>query len=356
MNIAIINSGQKEFLQKCTNSLIDTVEPLEFDIHIIKEKEYREVTLNTILKKYGGEDILIFGDDIIFTKSWFEFLMANRDKGDIIGFSMLYPGTDKVQDTGYDLVSIDNEVSLKPQNRGKKVGNIEIFAFRECDALNGCALFIKKEVFAKIPEVPLEGMNRWGEFLYMNEAHKLGFKTVVLGHYLYHYGKSTKINPNKKLSSESYLLEKEIWSNIVDKYIDKQRIKIHIKKVLSDELKNTLLSTKRILFYGAGTVSEFIYKKLHGDLESNSIDFCSGLPEEEGKVFCNKKNLFYKNAQFKNYDAIIITVFQKEREIFNLIKGYIKKQKVCYITQETIGNIVKFDIKQLDNNGSVEIE
>lgn len=350
MNVAIINSEQKDLLQKCISSLIDTVETIGFDIHIIKEEEYREVTLNTILKKYGGEDILIFGDDIIFTKGWFEFLMANRDKGNIIGFSMLYPGTDKVQDTGYDLVSIDNEISLKPQNRGKGVDDIEKFVFRQCASVNGCALYIKKAVIEKIPEVPLEGVNRWGEFLYMNEAHKLGFKIVVLGHYLQHHGKSTKINPNKKLSSESYLLERDIWSSIVDKYIDKYRIKVYIKKVLSHELKNTTLSNKRILFYGAGTVSEFIYEKLHDGLDLKSIDFCSGLQEEEGKSFCNKKIIFYKNVDFKNYGIIIITVFQKEREIVDLIKNYIEKQKMYYITQETIDNVIKLDIKRIENH------
>lgn len=348
MNLAIINSGQKDLLQKCVGSLIDTVEAIEFDIHIIKEKEYREVTLNTILKRYGYKDLLIFGDDVIFTKGWFEFLMTNRNKGDIIGFSMLYPGTDKVQDTGYDLVSIDNEVSLKPQNWGKKVDDIEKFIFRACDSLNGCALYIKKSVIDKIPVVPLEGMNRWGEFLYMNEAQKNRFKVIVLGHYLYHYGKSTKINPNKLLSSESYLLEKKIWSNIVDKYVDKHRIKRHIKKVLSEELKNIVLLNKRILFYGAGTVSEFIYKKLYDELDLEFMDFCSGLPEEEGKVFCHKRILFHKNVQFKNYDIIVITVFQKEQEILNLIKDYIKKQEVYYIVQETINNIIRFDIKRLN--------
>ena len=354
MNVIIINSGQKELLQKCISSLMDTVEPLEFDIHIIKEKEYREVTLNTIFKMYGRDDLLIFGDDIIFTDGWFEFLMANRNRGDIIGFSMLYPDTDKVQDTGYDLVSIDNDVSLKPQNRGNKKREIEKFIFRQCDALNGCALYIKKRVIDRIPEVSLEGMNRWGEILYMSEAQKEGFEVIVLGHYLYHYGKSTKVNPNKLLSSESYLLEKQIWNSIVDKYIDRNRIKKHLTRVISDGLKNTIISTKRILFYGAGTVSEFIYEKSQEGLDLNFIDFCSGLQEEEGNAFCDKRILFYKNVQFKNYDTVVITVLQKEEEIFNMIQNYIDKQKVYYVTQETIEDIIKLDIRQLYNTDLVE--
>ncbi len=294
MNLVIINSGQKKFLRECLISLLNTSETINFDVHIVKEKEYREATLNAVLQEYGNDDILIFGDDIIFTKGWFEFLTRNKDKGDIIGFSMLYPGTDIIQDTGYDLAKIDDEIILKPENRGKQRNEIEKFNFRECDSINGCALFIKKRVIEKIPKAPLEGMNRWGEILYMNEAKKQGFKVIVLGHYLYHYGKSTKINPNKLLSSESYLLEKKLWKNIVDRYIDKKQIKIQFKKVLSDELKNTLLANKKILFYGAGTVSEFIYEKLKQDLDLRFIDFCSGLLEEKGKNFCNKKLSFIK--------------------------------------------------------------
>lgn len=354
MNLLIINSGQKEFLQKCISSLINTLENIECDINIIKEKDYREVTLNIILKKYGYEDLLIFGDDIIFTEGWFEFLMGNKNNGDIIGFSMLYPETDKIQDTGYDLVSIDNKISLRPQNRGEKVDDIEKYVFRECDSVNGCAMYIKKNVIDKISKVPVDGINRWGEFLYMNEAWKAGFKVIVLGHYLYHYGKSTKISQNKLLSSESYLLERDIWNKIVNKYIDINQIKIHFKKVLSNKLKDILLSNRKILFYGAGTVSEFICEKLHDELDLGLMDFCSGLHEEEGKGFCGKKILFYKNVPFKDYEIIIITVFQKEHKIFKIIKNYIGKQKIYYITQSTIGNIIKFDINRVNNNEKCE--
>ena len=80
MNLIIINSGQNDLLQKCINSLIETVEPIDFDIQIIKEEEYREVTLNAILKRYGYEDLLIFGDDIIFTKEWFKFLKNKTNR------------------------------------------------------------------------------------------------------------------------------------------------------------------------------------------------------------------------------------------------------------------------------------
>jgi len=346
MNLIIINSGQKFFLKNCLNSLINTTNLVNFDIHVIKEREYREVTFNTILKGYDSQDILIFGDDIVFTKGWFEFLTANKKNGDIIGFSMLYPGTDKVQDTGYDLVRIDNEIILKPKNRGEKKEKIKKFNFRECDSSSGCALFIKKNVAEKIRSTPVDGMNRWGEFLYMNEAKKKGFKVIVLGHYLYHHGKSTKINPNKLLSSESYMLEQKMWKKIVKQYINKEQIKIQLKKVLSKKIRSILLSKKKILFYGAGTISEFILKELKSELDLRFVDICSGLSEEKEKIFCGKRISFYKNVDFSNYDIVIVSVLQKEKVIFDLIKNFIDKKKLYYVVQETIGCLIKFGIKQ----------
>lgn len=345
MYLIIINSGQKEFLRKCIDSLIDTTDGMNFDLRIIKEGKYREATLSKILKDYNDQDILIFGDDIIFTPGWFESLVANMGKGDIIGFSMLYPDTDIVQDTGYDLVAIDGEIFLKPQNRGKKKNEIEKFNNRECDALNGCAMFIKNRVIKKIAEFPKEGKNRWGEFLYANEAKNKGFRVIVLDHYLYHYGVSTKVNPDKSFSSESYLAEKELWSDIVKKYINKDRIKIRCQRKLSDKLREILSREKNILFYGAGTVTKFIYENLEEILSQKHVDICSGLPEEEKKPFCGKKLLYSSNVEFDKYGIIIITVFQKEKKIFELIKNKVRRERVYYISQKTLGDDVNFDIK-----------
>jgi len=347
MKLIIINSGQANFLNECIGSLIHTIPNPSFDIYIIKEAEFREKTLNNIFNDFGQDDLLIIGDDIIFTKGWYEFLLANMDNGDIIGFSMLYPYSDTIQDTGYDLVRIGDDISLKAQNRGKLSSSVDIFVFRECDSLNGCALYIKKNVIEKVPLVPLEGLNRWGEFLYIYNARNVGLKAIVLGHYLHHHGKSTKANVEKRYSSESYLLEREIWSNIVNEFINKDLIKNSLEIVLSDQLVSTIISHRDILFFGAGTVSQVIFKKLYLDLQKKNISYCSGLQEEEGKPFCNSRIIFYKNVPFEEFEVIILTVFQKEKELLNLIRDYLQKQEIYFIDQTTTKENIILNIKKL---------
>lgn len=347
MKLIIINSRQIKFLSECINSLISTVPNLPFDIFIINEVEFREKTLNSIFGDFGQDDLLIIGDDIIFTEGWYEFLLANMKNGDIIGFSMLYPYSDTIQDTGYDLVRIGDDISLKAQNRGKISSSVSKFVFRECDSLNGCALYIKKHVIRRIPLVPLEGMNRWGEFLYIYKARNAGMKIIVLGHYLHHHGKSTKSNMEKRYSSESYLLEREIWTSIVNKFIDNKSIKNSLEIVLSDQLISTILSYKNILFFGAGTVSQTIFNRLNLYYFDKNVSYCSSLLEEEGKNFCNSQIVYYKNITYEDFDSIIITVFQKEYDLLDLIKDRVQKQEIYFIDQTTTSENILFNINRL---------
>ncbi|HEY4521723.1 MAG TPA: hypothetical protein VJH05_01120 [Candidatus Paceibacterota bacterium] len=332
--------------------IIDTNQGFSLDLnaHVVKELNSREETLNFILKNSAGEDVLIFGDDIILTPGWFLALENNKEKGDIIGFSSLYPDKDIIQDAGYDLAEIDGKISLFAQNRGKKLEEVLNFEARECDALNGCAMFIKKEVIEKIPTFSVEGKNRWGEFLYTNEAKKRGFKVCVLGHFLRHHGKGTKNNTDKSLSSESYMLEQGMWGEIVKKYIDSACVKIHLKKVLSENLKNFFSGNKKILIYGAGTVSEFIYNELKNKIDFSGVDFCSGFPEEKGKIFCGKEIRFYKDADFSKYEVVLISVLGKEKEIFELIKNRITSQNVFCVFQKVIDNAMVWDTQLLGLN------
>jgi GT2 family glycosyltransferase len=352
MKIVVLSALGNTVAQQCIASLFETTTSVDFDLFLVRERGSREQTLNFAMSLVGiDEDVLLVGDDIKLTPGWYEALMDNYDRADILGMSMLYPGTTKVQDRGYDLVQIDDRITLEAKDRGLPKDKITAFGSRSCDALCGCFMLVKKNVFNFVSGFSEEGQNRWGEFIFTQQAQKLGFNVIVLGHYLYHLGRSTKVNPNKSLSSESYLLEQRIWRNIVNKYVDKDQVKISIKKLLSRELENILLSNKRILFYGAGTILEFICKKLYDKSDLKFIDFCSGLPEEQGKVFLNKKISFYKNVQFKRYDIVVITVLGKEREVSNLIRKYIGGKKVYYVTQKTVGNIRRFNIKcALPNN------
>ena len=146
------------------------------------------------------------------------------DHGDIIGFSNLYPNTNIVQDTGYKLKLINKNITNEPQQRGLTTESYKAFGSSRCDSVMGCAMFIKKEVINSVKEFKLDGLNRWGELIFCYQAIKMGYKVTVVDHFLFHHGKSTKVNPNKNMSSESYAFEKKYWDAIVKKYFDKNDI------------------------------------------------------------------------------------------------------------------------------------
>ena len=340
MKIIICSAMVKEQLDRCLNSLKNSVEQ-ELDINILKEKEFREVTLNEAIKQNPDRDLFIVGDDIIFTKGWLECLEKNKDKGDILGFPMLYPNTNIIQDNGYDFIKIDDKISIEAKNRGKNKKDV-VLSCRECDSVCGCALFIKKEVFEKIPEFSLDGQNRWGEIIFCAMAKQNRFKVVVLNHYLYHAGKSTKVNKNIKYRSISYHYEKDGWNKVVEKYMPDKIIKYKYATILSKKTLNTL-EKGNILIYGIGTVSERIIK----GIQNKNVWFCTGLSEEEGLVFNNKKTKYFKNLNFKKYDKIILSPLYIADEIYQTIKPMLtEKNQVYYINKKTEGKRIIYDIEK----------
>ena len=127
--------------------LLKALSNYSFSVHLVKEREFREKTLNEGMKFIGKRDLLILGDDITLTDGWLQSLNKYKAKGDIIGFSMLYPNTKKIENTGYDIVQVDERITLIARNRGKDIRDIKEFNYTSCDAISGCAMFIKKEVF-----------------------------------------------------------------------------------------------------------------------------------------------------------------------------------------------------------------
>jgi len=168
--------------------LLKALSNYSFNVHLVKEREFREKTLNEGMKSIGKRDLLILGDDITLTDGWLQSLNKYKAKGDIIGFSMLYPNTKKIENTGYDIVQVDERITLIARNRGKDIRDIKEFNYTSCDAISGCAMFIKKEVLKELNRFSLDGQNRWGEFIFTQQAKKIGFKVIVLGHFLYHEG------------------------------------------------------------------------------------------------------------------------------------------------------------------------
>jgi hypothetical protein len=348
MEIVIINTGQTHFLKECLNSLYSTLQKPSFDVHIVLELEYREVTLNYILAQYGSGDLLIIADDIVFTDGWYLSLQSALTKGDIIGFSMLAPGTQQILDQGSELVSIAGQITMNAINRGKSIRDVEKFDFRSCFSCTGCALYIKKEVIREIPQFSKKGMNRWGEILYHVEAKKKGFRLIVLGHHLFHHGKSTKINPDKKLSSESYLIEKIMWNKLVEQMIPSSFVERELNITLSSSFTKTLEKNEQTLFYGAGTITEYILSNLSA-LIHDKYAICSGLPEEKGRQFMKSEVQFYKEVDFSGYSQVIITVVQKEKEIYSLLSPYLSRQQVFFVSKSIQDENILFELVSYSN-------
>jgi len=339
MKIVLISALGKEVLKECINSLLETF-PLDNDLLIIKEKAAREDSLNAAFKSIGKkDDILFVGDDIIFTPGWYGAFMKNYRVADILGLTTLYPGTDRIQDNGYDLVQVDNMITLEAKNRNKRISEIKLSEYRMCDAVCGCLMFIKKGVFELVPAFSRAGKNRWSEFIFAHLAKRKKAKVAVLSHCVYHGGVSTKTNPIKELSSISYQLEKKFWKPILDKYVDKKMIEIKYKRSLTVNLLEVLNSSQKILLYGAGTVTEFLLKYL----QNKKITICSGLPEEYGKVFHGHKIIDYKKALKEAYDLIVMTTL--------LIGESIYKNNISPIyNNEANTKVVEIILNIKDNN------
>ncbi|MEW5801186.1 MAG: hypothetical protein AB1847_03680 [bacterium] len=304
MKIVILSALGKRAARTCIDSLLDTIPGDGFDLFLVAERDFRERTLNYALSLAGvDQDILFVGDDIEFTPGWYDALTANYSQGDILGFGMLYPGTDRVQDRGYDLVQVDERITLEPKDRSCLRTEAAPFGCRPCDSVCGCLMMVKAGIFKSIPRFPEEGQNRWGEFIFMSQARKHGARVRVIDHYLYHSGKSTKSNPDKALSSTSYGIEKTIWKSIVDRYVEPKFITRRYRSGISEALAHTLNEAADILIYGAGTVCEVLLRHLH----DKGITLCSGLSEEQGTIFCGYPVKSCAEAFDSHFDLLVIT-------------------------------------------------
>ena len=308
MKVVILSSLGNDTAQRCTSSLFETAAEADFDVHVFRERGFREQTLNHALQQVGiGEDILFVGDDIVFSDGWHQALINKLDQADILGMTMLYPGTSKIQDRGYDLMGEDGKAALVAKDRGLKKDSPEPFEFRFCDAVCGCFLYIKAEVFAHVDSFSEQGQNRWGEFIFIAQARKAGFTCGVIEHYLQHGGISTKNNPDQKLSSTSYLVEHGWWDEIVRDHVDPQWIKKSPKSHLDISLAQLLTPPgNRILFYGGGTVAQFILNQTGENLKAH-LDFCSGLKEEVGLEFMGHTLQDAATIDTTKFDTILMT-------------------------------------------------
>lgn len=315
LNICIIESYQSPFIDNCLESLKLNTQ-ISFDLKIFQEDESRESTLNNILSEMAGIDILVVADDILFTKGWDQALLSHWKENRILGFSMTYPGGEIIQDRGYRLISIDGIVRSEAIDRGLKVTSVTPFEYASRTSMTGCFQAIPATVSMRLNQFPLEGSNRLGELLYHSLAIKKGIEVGVVGHFLEHHAKSTKQNPNKKMSSESYLFEKNLWTKATKDFKLDELTSIEITREIEQDLYDWFNLPG--LIYGAGTITEF----LDDNIDLNSHQLCSGLPEEDGMDFLGKSISHIDNIEWANIKRVLITVEGKESLISQDLKNF----------------------------------
>ena len=334
-----IKSLSDDYLKNTIRSLKNTIPShLLIDYTVVDELGQREKTLNHIINiREKNQDIFIVADDIEFIDGWFESLEDNYLNGDIIGFSTLFPNSNIVQDYGYDFIKINDDLTYRGLYKNDNLNSVKINKPRTCDSICGCAMFIKSDVFNKVPSFSMDGNNRIGEIIYTHEAKRKGLKTIVLNSFLFHGGISTKVNENIKLSSISWLYEKDLWmANVKKHFYDVIPLEDY-KMIISDELIDILKSSNNVNIYGCGTIAEFI-------LAQNLISrftISSGLTEEVGKFFHNNLVQDVKKINLNDYDFTMITPIGYEKEI---IKSYFKpnntSSRIITLKKETKNNII----------------
>ena len=187
-------------------------------------------------------------------------------------------------------------------------------------------MWISKTVLDKVDKFPLEGNNRWGEMIFSNLARRKGFKTIVLSSHLIHYGFSTKLKKNPLLSSESWLIEKDMWNEISLKFLNDAPIINKLNSRFSTKFINSIKNSKNLLVYGCGTISDFVSKNF---LIEKKVDYAATLPEEIGQSFHNKIIKNFNKINFYNYDKIFISSVGYEREIIKLVPEKFRHKLLC---------------------------
>ena len=287
----------------------------------------------------SGIDLVIVADDILFTKGWDQALLSHWKENRILGFSMTYPGGKKIQDRGYRLISVDGVVRSEAIDRGLSISSVTPFEYESRISMTGCFQAIPSFVSEKIKEFPLEGSNRLGELLYHSMAIQKGIEVGVVGHFLEHHGKSTKLNPDKKLSSESYSIEKKLWSKLTKDFRLNEFVSKEINREIEQDLKDWLEVPS--LIYGAGSITEFLGAKKN--LDSHII--CSGLPEENGMPFLGKTITHKSKVDWMIIGRVLITIEGREDCIAKELKKLAPKINIYVVSIRKMEEVHYYGVK-----------
>jgi hypothetical protein len=112
VKVVVLSALGNEVARRCVDALLATT-PAAFDLHLVRERGFRERTLNAALALVGrDDDVLFLGDDVELTPGWWQALQAQRERAEILGLCTLDAESGRVQDRGYDLAELDGEVTL----------------------------------------------------------------------------------------------------------------------------------------------------------------------------------------------------------------------------------------------------
>ncbi len=300
----------------------------------IDEKSTREDSLNEILSlRDRKKDCLIFVDDIIFKQYLTNELIQEASNYDIWGGIMTQPKSEKVQNCGFRFINIDNEISYRPLTEKE-------FKQQSCDFFTGCFMYIKKDYLNNIKNFPMKCYNRWEEIVFMENAKISGAKVGIIDFKLSHYGNSTKKNKELKLSSISWLIERDLWNDVVKNYLQHLKPTLSLDTTVEDELKSIMESESKKIIYGAGMNT---YKLLSRTRFKN-IEIISGLKEEVGKEMIGAKIKEISEVNFES-KKIIVTPIGYDKEILTLLKKYTDLEPL-FLSLESSGNHSKLSIKK----------
>ena len=345
--IYITKSIDTAYLLKTINSLYrtvpnDQVSSLEFKI--VSEKKCHEDTLNDVLRQSNPDkDVLIVADDIVFKEGWLESLEQHYHEGDIIGFSMLKPGSNKLLDFGYDFIILDDELSYKSFDKGKLRSDVSLAPFRECDAVCGCCMLIKKAVKGSGLLFRPEGMQRWSEMIFSYQAKQNGFKTIVLSSHLEHFGISSKQSGDLKLSSMSWIVESQLWKSLVKQFLTDVLPKKRVRRIVSKRLHEWINNQKALCLYGCGSISDFMMKQ-YPDIQ---FSVCAGLPEEINQQF---NGVLVTNVEDMDWQGrtVINTAIGYDQQIFKIYFSEVADfQFICLSSEENKNADLLIDLGSL---------
>lgn len=303
-------------MEKTLRSIYESIpDNIDYTVSIVKEHSTREDTLNYIFELEDENDVLVVADDIVFIDSWWEDLKSNYAKGGIFGFTTLNPGSNIIQDYGYDFVTIDGELSYEAFLKNISFENSGIRCSRKCSSVCGCVMYIKRDVISDVGAVPPEGNNRIGEMIYSKLARDKGHSTLVLASRVYHESISTKNTGDPKKSSLSWLYERDNWKYVSTEFFSDVEIRKAYRQHIHDPLRDLVSGSGRVIFYGCGTVADYLIGSL--DIRLKNYKVVSGLKEEIGKRFRGSKIEAVTDIDIVDSDIILITSIGYEALIFD---------------------------------------